>query len=136
MSGEASGGIISPRIAIYNNILTYGNGIVIDVFDQDNVQVTSTSPTILFSIPTPITEQYVVWVYARVVTSNTNTTLTLTWTDESGPQSSTLTSGGFAVGAHPLPPTYIRALAGTAITLSITIDHANQVFITTDVNLM
>jgi len=133
----SNSGVYSLRIASYNGIPTYGNGIAVDIYDVDNFIIPVTTATTVYSIPITSTIDCLVYVYIRVITSNTNTNAVLTWADESGPQTLTLTSGGLAVGGHPMTPSYLHMVAGTPLVLTVTTsNHANQVFITSDVYLM
>src|SRR5208283_1106663 len=129
---SSSAGISLPKVVVYNGTPTYGNGLGADIFDVDDFVIPTAALTNVFTIPVAITEDFVVWTYGRVITANTNTTITLAWNDESGPQSATLHSGGWAVGGYPLTPQYIHVVSGSTITLNVTPATGNRVFISTD----
>ena len=94
-----------------------------------DVQLTTTSPTTIATFTPPAQGNYKVDIYYRVVTATTNVTITLTWTDGSGAQTSSiipLTST--AIGSYIVPPTYVNSTA-SAITVTATSGTANNLYV-------
>lgn len=75
------------------------------------------------------TNNYLVYVYYRVITAATDVTLTLQWTDGTGVQSSTIVTGSQPVGSYTIPATFISAIGGTGIAVTATAGTANQVYV-------
>ncbi len=129
-------GTFLERVNVYDGIPTHGHAFPVDIADDDNVVIPTAVATTVFSINTPETGDMLICVYGRVITANTNTTVTLAWTDESGAQSAPLQSGGWAVGGHPLAIQYIHVTAGTPVSLTVTPATGNRVFISYDCFLL
>ena len=79
----------------------------------------------------PSNRAWLINVYVRVATSQTNLTLTLTYNDASGAQVVTyFTNRALNVGSYFLPQLYFKATTSNPIVLSATASAANQVYLT------
>jgi len=83
---------------------------------------------------TPASQRnYVVFIYYRVITGSTNVTLTVTWTDSAGAQTSTpVNVVATAVGSYILAPIYINSTSA-AITVKATASVANQLYVSSSI---
>jgi hypothetical protein len=104
----------------------YGNSFSSNVKE---IELTTTSPTVVVSHTPIINGNYIVYIYYRVTTATTNLTLTLTWNDVTGPQTQTIIAGATptVIGSYPVAPFYFNS-APSAITLTATAGTANQVY--------
>ena len=93
-------------------------------------ELTTTSATTVFSITPTAAGLFVLYVYARVVTSATTVTATLTYTSSSGSQTYTIWNNQtLPVGDSAAVPFFFQATTSGPITLSVTAGTANQVYI-------
>lgn len=96
-------------------------------------QLTTTSATTIATFTPPAQGNYRVDIYYRVVTATTNVTITLTWTDGSGAQTSNIVPlTSTSVGSYIIPPTYLNSTAA-AITVSATSGTANNLYVSASI---
>ncbi len=97
-----------------------------------NTELTTTAATQIFTFTPTTSGIYRVISYLRVITAATNITLTIAYADSGGAQSYTpaaLNATSISVGSHSVIDYTFEAVAGTAITLTVTAGTANQVFV-------
>ena len=101
--------------------------------------LTTTSPTAVIT-HTPyhangkVNDNFVVYVYYRVITGATDVTITLTWTDQTGAQSFDIVPlTSTPVGVYPVSPVYINAKSTGAITVTGTASVNNRVYISSTI---
>ena len=100
------------------------------VADPAEVELTTTTATTIFTYTPATSGRFALWMLARVVTAATTVTATLTYTSSSGAQTYTIWNAqSLAVTDNAAIPYYFQALAGDAITLTVTAGTANQVYI-------
>ena len=99
------------------------------IVENSEVELTVTTPVTIVT-ETPVSPgNFIVNAYMRVIAAATVLTLTVTWTDVSGPQSYTwLSAQTEQVGSYTFAPVYLNSTA-TAITVTATAGTANQVFV-------
>ena len=110
-------------------VLTAGTfGALTNVADATEVSITSTGATTLVSY-TPTTDgKFLVLTYFTVSTAATVVTLTYSWTDSSGAQSSTIINAvSEPIGSYAINPFVVTAKSGSPINVTITCGTANQV---------
>jgi len=98
-----------------------------------NDLVTGITAQTVFTFTPTVSGMYSVKAYLRVVASATNITLTTAYADSGGAQSYTpaaLNNQSITVGSHGVIAYDFEAVAGTAITLTVTAGTANQVYVT------
>ena len=97
--------------------------------DVAETLLTTTNATTILTYTTPSAGNYVVYVYGRVVTAQTNVTVKVTFTDGSNTVQ-TYTIGPQASNVGPLfvLPFFFYALANTPIKVDVTAGTANQVY--------
>lgn len=95
----------------------------------NDVQVTSTSAQTVATFTPTVKGNFFIPIYFRVVTGTTNVTITVTYADGSGVQTTTMISAqSTVVGSYSLVPLFINAVSGTAINVTVTASVANQVY--------
>ncbi|MHB1937060.1 MAG: hypothetical protein ACYCOR_10800 [Acidobacteriaceae bacterium] len=100
------------------------------VADPPEVELTTTSATQIFTYTPSVTGRFTLNMLARVTTATTTVTATLTYTSASGAQTYTVWNAqSLAVTDNSAFPFYFQAVAGYAITLTVTAGTANQVYI-------
>lgn len=100
------------------------------VADPAEVELTTTTATTIFTYTPATSGRFALWMLARVRTAATTVTATLTYTSSSGAQTYTIWNAqSLAVTDNAAIPYYFQALAGDAITLTVTAGTANQVYI-------
>jgi hypothetical protein len=94
----------------------------------NDVLITSTSIQTIATYTPTAKNNFMIMVYFRVVTSTTNVTIAVTYTDGTGTQTNTLLNAqSSAVGSYSLIPLFINATA-SAINVNVTASIANQVY--------
>jgi len=93
-------------------------------------ELTTTSATNLLSLTTTLNTNYMVMVYADVVTATTTTTIACTYTDAAGAQTYYFLNGASkTTGAYSFAPLFINVTANSVITVTATAATANQVYV-------
>ncbi|MEM3264926.1 MAG: hypothetical protein QXH07_03115 [Thermoplasmata archaeon] len=99
-----------------------------DVAKTSELELTSTSATTVATYTPSASGNFVLFVYARVVTAATTLTLTASWTDAAGAQTYTwLNAISEPVGSYTFLPLFINSTT-SAITITATAGTANQVY--------
>ena len=128
VSGITAGTYTSLTIDAYGRA-TAGTNPISEVASASDTQLTTTSSTTIATFTPAAQGNYMVNIYYRVITAPTVLTITLTWTDGSGAQTSNIVSGTTeAVLSGIVAPTYINSTT-SAITVSATAGTANQVYV-------
>ena len=95
--------------------------------------LTTTSPTQITVATAASNGNYGVYGYLRIA-SACNLTITVSWMDGSGPQSSDVVNGTqTGGGSYMLSTFFINAIAGTAITVTATTDTPNVVTVSSTI---
>lgn len=103
-----------------------GSGTIVDTVD---VQLTTTSPTTVLSYTPSMADNFVAYIYYRVITATTTLSIIITWTDSTGSQSYSLVpSSSQIVGSYNVVPIYFDSTAST-ITITATAGTSNQVYV-------
>ncbi|MEM3859848.1 MAG: hypothetical protein QW478_10665 [Candidatus Micrarchaeaceae archaeon] len=123
---------LAPNQALmYNGTNWVNQEVVVSVTDQaktSELELTSTSATTVATYTPSASGNFVLFVYARVVTAATTLTLTASWTDAAGAQTYTwLNAVSEPVGSYTFLPLFINSTA-SAITITATAGTANQVY--------
>jgi hypothetical protein len=103
---------------------------------SSDTQITATTQTTVATITPAVQGNYYITTYYRVVTADTNVTITLEYTDGSGAQSIDLVAGGQAVGSYTVVPVMINAMSTAAINVKVIAGTANQVYVSTNIARM
>ncbi|MEM3264664.1 MAG: hypothetical protein QXH07_01790 [Thermoplasmata archaeon] len=129
---------LAPNQALmYNGTNWVNQPVVVSVTDQANakeVELTSTTATTIATFTPSAAGNFMIMVYARVVTAATTLTLTASWTDATGAQSySWISSQSEPVGSYVFLPLFINSAASAAITVTATAGTANQVYVSANI---
>jgi hypothetical protein len=96
--------------------------------------LTGTGITTTHTLNTVDAGNYLILGSFRVKTASTNVTIEIDWTDAAGAQVNTIVSLSLqTVGTHGIPPLFINATAGSAITIKVTAGTANQVYMSSSI---
>jgi hypothetical protein len=104
--------------------------------NANHVLLATTSPTTIVTYTPSTSGNYEISLYYSIVTATTDVTITLSWTDSVGAQTSNfmpLTST--AVGSYMIATTYINS-TNAAITVSATAGTANHVYVSSTITAM
>lgn len=109
------------------NIQLPGNSV------QEVSIVTTKAQTVLSHLIST-DSNFIVLVYFRVVKGQTSVSINISYTDAGGPQTLNLMpSKSFAVGSYALPAAFLHAIKGSSISISVTANVADQVFVSATV---
>jgi uncharacterized protein involved in high-affinity Fe2+ transport len=130
-AGTASQVFVSATTMMLNTSLNSGAApAVIEEADIFDFQITTTSSVNVLAFTPPVNENYMVYVYYRVVSATTNVTINITFDDNSGAQTlNILTLTSKAVGSYSVAPVYIQAITSAPIIVNFTSGTANNVFV-------
>jgi hypothetical protein len=143
--GKMSGNTLTQSsISDDGSTVTVGNKMSVTTFAGGNIagvvanasetQLTTTSSTNICSFTPTAQDNFLIFVYYRVVTGTTNVTIQITYNDASGAQTNTvLNAQSSAVGSYSCLPVFINATTGAAIIVKATGSVANQVYVSATV---
>jgi hypothetical protein len=116
-----------------------GNQIVGEVLKgavSSNILLNSTNNTSVVTFTPGVQGNYMVGIYFRVVTAQTNLILSITYTDDGGAQTNiVLNNQACPVGQYSCIPVFINAKTN-AITVVATAATANQVYVSASIREM
>lgn len=126
--------VVNHQLFISNgtSLVAVGNSQVADTKD---VQLTTTSSTNVLSFTPTANGNFVVYIYYRVVTSTTNVTIQVTYTDGTGAQTNTLLNAQSSAvnNSYSCVPLSINATTATPIVVKATSSIANQVYVSASI---
>ena len=122
-----------PVAKVAGEATTGTYGVLTTVAATTNTEITTTGGQSLWSWTPPANGLYTVKCYLRV-TATTTVTVTVTYTDSGGSQTYTpdaVNAQSLSAGSYSMIDYSLEATSGGAISLSVNVNTANQVYATT-----
>ncbi|MGI0067578.1 MAG: hypothetical protein ACREB9_04030 [Thermoplasmata archaeon] len=102
--------------------------------DASDTELTTTGATVIATRTPAVQGNFLVIVYARIITATTTLSLSMTYDDGTGAQTYTwLSSVGESVGSYTFLPVPINATTAAAIVVSATAGTVDQAFISASI---
>lgn len=122
-----------PVTKVAGEATTGTYGVLTTVAATTNTEITTTGGQSLWSLTPPATGLYTVKCYL-CITATTTVTVTVTYTDSGGSQTyipDALNAQSLSAGSYSMIDYSLEATSGGAISLSVNVNTANQVYATT-----